>query len=67
DGQRGAAAAAAIVAGSPRVGGAIMAESESSNDSAEYVEGDINCRRLRASVIITPHSYTHLLAHETRE
>ncbi|WP_029686421.1 putative type VI secretion system effector [Tatumella saanichensis] len=42
DGQRGAAAAAAIAAGSPGVGAIIMAESESSNSSAEYVRGIIN-------------------------
>ncbi|HID4134233.1 TPA: putative type VI secretion system effector [Pluralibacter gergoviae] len=42
DGQRGAAAAAAIAAGSPGIGSAIMVESESSNDSAEYVRGMIN-------------------------
>ncbi|MDM6909298.1 hypothetical protein QUG69_21215, partial [Enterobacter hormaechei] len=53
DGQRGAAAAAAIVAGSPGVGAAIMAESESSNDSAEYVQGDINGRPFRGWVGIT--------------
>ncbi|PJD25162.1 hypothetical protein B9Q26_16240 [Enterobacter hormaechei] len=53
DGQRGAAAAAAIVAGSPGVGAAIMAESESSNDSAEYVQGDINGRPFRGWVGMT--------------
>ena len=53
DGQRGAAAAAAIVAGSSGVGAAIMAESESSNDSAEYVQGMINGRPFRGWVGIT--------------
>ncbi|WP_330985519.1 MULTISPECIES: putative type VI secretion system effector [Enterobacterales] len=53
DAQRGAAAAAAISAGSPGVGIAIMAESESSNDSAEYVQGMINGRPFRGWVGIT--------------
>ncbi|WP_330985518.1 MULTISPECIES: putative type VI secretion system effector [Enterobacterales] len=53
DGQRGAAAAAAIAAGSPGVGAVIMAESESSNDSAEYVQGMINGRPFRGWVGIT--------------
>ncbi|WP_330985517.1 MULTISPECIES: putative type VI secretion system effector [Enterobacterales] len=51
DGQRGAAAA--IAAGSPGVGVVIMAESESSNDSAEYVQGMINGRPFRGWVGIT--------------
>lgn len=42
DGQRGAVAGAAIVAGSPGVGAVMMAESESSNDSAEYVQAIID-------------------------
>ncbi|AXU94187.1 hypothetical protein CI789_02445 [Erwinia persicina] len=50
DGQRGAVAAVAIAAGSPGVGAAIMAESESSNSSAEYVQGTINCRPFRGWV-----------------
>ncbi len=50
DGQRGAAAAAAIVAGSPGVGAVIMAESESSNNSAEYVQGTINGQPFRGWV-----------------
>ncbi|MEW5286075.1 hypothetical protein AB1Y62_22010, partial [Klebsiella michiganensis] len=53
DGQRGAAAAAAIVAGSPGVGAVIMAESESSNDSAEYVQGEINGQPFRGWVGVT--------------
>ena len=53
DGQRGAAAAAAIVAGSPGVGVVIMAESESSNNSAEYVQGMINGQRFRGWVGVT--------------
>jgi len=53
DGQRGAAAAAAIVAGSPGVGAVMMAESESSNDSAEYVQGMINGQPFRGWVGIT--------------
>jgi hypothetical protein len=53
DGQRGAAAAAAIVAGSPGVGAVIMAESESSNNSAEYVQGEINGRPFRGWVGVT--------------
>ena len=53
EGQRGAAAAAAIVAGSPGVGAVMMAESESSNDRAEYVQGIINGRPFRGWVGIT--------------
>ncbi|WP_379933405.1 putative type VI secretion system effector [Enterobacter sichuanensis] len=53
DGQRGAAAAAAIVAGSPGVGAVMMAESESSNDSAEYVQGMINGQPFRGWVGVT--------------
>ncbi|HFK5721517.1 TPA: putative type VI secretion system effector [Enterobacter asburiae] len=53
DGQRGAAAAAAIVAGSPGVGAVMMAESESSNDSAEYVQGLINGKPFRGWVGVT--------------
>lgn len=53
DGQRGAAAAAAIVAGSPGVGAVMMAESESSNDPAEYVQGMINGRPFRGWVGVT--------------
>ncbi|MCG1031678.1 hypothetical protein J5S76_06760 [Bacillus amyloliquefaciens] len=53
DGQRGAAAAAAIVAGSPGVGTVIMAESESSNDSAEYVKGIIGGKPFRGWVGVT--------------
>ncbi|ELY7488233.1 hypothetical protein SOJ85_000877 [Cronobacter turicensis] len=50
DGQRGAAAALTIAAGSPGVGVAIMAESESSNDTAEYVQGTINGKPFRGWV-----------------
>ncbi|TKJ82641.1 putative type VI secretion system effector [Erwinia persicina] len=53
DGQRGAAAAVAIAAGSPGVGAVIMAESESSNDTAEYVQGTINGKPFRGWVGIT--------------
>ncbi|HCC5834280.1 TPA: hypothetical protein M5841_001504, partial [Citrobacter farmeri] len=53
DGQRGAAAAVAIAAGSPGVGGAIMAESESANDTAEYVQGVINGKPFRGWVGVT--------------
>ena len=53
DGQRGAAAAGAIVAGSPGVGAVMMAESESSNDSAEYVQGMINGQPFRGWVGVT--------------
>ncbi|EQC2548398.1 putative type VI secretion system effector [Enterobacter sichuanensis] len=53
DDQRGAAAAGAIVAGSPGVGAVMMAESESSNDSAEYVQGLINCKPFRGWVGVT--------------
>ncbi|HHA2399872.1 TPA: putative type VI secretion system effector [Enterobacter hormaechei] len=53
DGQRGAVAAAAIVAGSPGVGAVMMAESESSNDSAEYVQGMINGQPFRGWVGVT--------------
>ncbi|WP_029686422.1 putative type VI secretion system effector [Tatumella saanichensis] len=52
-GQRGAAAAGAIVAGSPGVGAVMMAESESSNDSAEYVQGTINGQPFRGWVGVT--------------
>ncbi|WP_029686420.1 putative type VI secretion system effector [Tatumella saanichensis] len=52
-GQRGAAGAGAIVAGSPGVGAVIMAESESSNDSAEYVQGTINGKPFRGWVGVT--------------
>ncbi|WP_190284554.1 putative type VI secretion system effector [Citrobacter sp. S-77] len=45
DGQRGAAAA-----GSPCVGTVIMVESESSNDTAEYVQGTINGKPFRGWV-----------------
>jgi hypothetical protein len=50
DGQRGGAAAAAIALGSPGVGAVIMAESESSNNTAEYVQGTINGRPFRGWV-----------------
>ncbi len=53
DGQRGAAAAGAIVAGSPGVGAVMMAESESSNDPAEYVQGMINGQPFRGWVGVT--------------
>ena len=53
DGQRGAAAAAAIVAGSPGVGAVIMAESESENNSAEYVQGMIKGKPFRGWVGVT--------------
>ncbi|MGU0056992.1 hypothetical protein ACVXG7_22230 [Enterobacter hormaechei] len=53
DGQRGAVAAAAIVAGSPGVGAVMMAESESSNDSAKYVQGMINGQPFRGWVGVT--------------
>ncbi|HCC5837531.1 putative type VI secretion system effector [Citrobacter farmeri] len=53
DVQRGAAAAVAIVAGSPGVGVAIMAESESANDTAEYVQGVINGKPFRGWVGVT--------------
>ena len=53
DGHRGAAAAAAIATGSPGVGTAIMTESESSNNSAEYVQGIINGKPFRGWVGIT--------------
>jgi len=53
DGQRGAVAAAAIVAGSPGVGAVMMAESESSNNSAEYVQGMINGQPFRGWVGVT--------------
>ncbi|WP_163281218.1 putative type VI secretion system effector [Enterobacter cloacae] len=52
DGQRGTAAAA-IAAGSPGVGAVMMAESESSNDSAEYVQGMINGQPFRGWVGVT--------------
>ncbi|EMN1547958.1 putative type VI secretion system effector [Enterobacter kobei] len=51
--QRGAVAAVAIVAGSPGVGAAMMAESESSNDPAEYVQGMINGQPFRGWVGVT--------------
>jgi len=53
EGQRGAAAAAAIAAGSPGVGAVMMAESESSNSSAEYVQGTINGQPFRGWVGVT--------------
>jgi len=53
EGQRGAAAAVAIAAGSPGVGAALMAESESSNSSAEYVQGMINGKPFRGWVGVT--------------
>ncbi|MCQ4443298.1 hypothetical protein NOX22_01575 [Enterobacter cloacae] len=53
DGQRGAAAAAAIVAGSPGVGAVIMAESESEYNSAEYVQGMISGHPYRGWVGVT--------------
>ncbi|MFP1860830.1 putative type VI secretion system effector [Lonsdalea quercina] len=53
DTQRGAAAGAAILAGSPGVGSVIMAESESANSSAEYVQGMINGKPFRGWVGIT--------------
>lgn len=53
DGQRGTAAAVAIAVGSPGVGAAIMAESESANDTAEYVQGVINGRPFRGWVGVT--------------
>jgi hypothetical protein len=53
DGQRGAAAAVAIAAGSPGVGTAIIAESDSANSSAEYVQGVINGKPFRGWVGVT--------------
>jgi hypothetical protein len=53
DGKRGTAAAAAIAVGSPGVGATIMAESESSNSSAEYVQGIINGKPFRGWVGVT--------------
>ncbi|ATF92851.1 putative type VI secretion system effector [Cedecea neteri] len=53
DGQRGAAAAVAIAAGSPGVGAAIMAESDTANSSAEYVQGFINGKPFRGWVGVT--------------
>jgi hypothetical protein len=53
DGKRGTAAAAAIAAGSPGVGVTIMAESDSSNSSAEYVQGIINGKPFRGWVGVT--------------
>jgi len=50
DGQRGAAAAVAIAAGSPGVAAAIMAESDSAYDTAGYVQGEINGRPFRGWV-----------------
>ncbi|HCC5837530.1 putative type VI secretion system effector [Citrobacter farmeri] len=53
DSQRGAAAAVATAAGSPGVGAAIMAESDSSYSSAEYVQGVINGKPFRGWVGVT--------------
>ncbi|MFP1755451.1 putative type VI secretion system effector [Lonsdalea quercina] len=53
DNQRGAAAGAAILAGSPGLGAIIMTESESANSSAEYVQGMINGKPFRGWVGIT--------------
>jgi len=53
DGQRGAAAVAAIAAGSPGAATVIMADGESSNNSAEYVQGMINGRPFRGWVGVT--------------
>ncbi|MFP1937018.1 putative type VI secretion system effector [Lonsdalea quercina] len=53
DTQRGAAAGAAILAGSPGLGAIIMTESDSSNSSAEYVQGMINGKPFRGWVGIT--------------
>ena len=53
DGQRVAVAGAAIVTGSLGVGAVMMAESESSNDSAEYVQGMINGQPFRGWVGVT--------------
>jgi len=53
DSQRGGAAAVAIAAGSPGVGTAIMAESDSANSSAEYVQGSINGKPFRGWVGVT--------------
>lgn len=53
DGERGAAAAAALATGSPGVGVAIMAESDSSNRSAEYVQGIIDGKPFRGWVGVT--------------
>ncbi|MHA6311034.1 putative type VI secretion system effector [Pantoea sp. S-LA4] len=50
DGQRGATAAVAIAAGSPGVGAAIMAGSDSAYDTAGYVQGEINGRPFRGWV-----------------
>ncbi|MHA6311030.1 putative type VI secretion system effector [Pantoea sp. S-LA4] len=50
DGQRGVAAAVAIAAGSPGVGAAIMAESDSAYDTAGFVQGEINGRPFRGWV-----------------
>jgi hypothetical protein len=53
DNQRGAGAALAIAAGSPGGGAAIMTKSESSNNSAEYVQGIINGKSFRGWVGMT--------------
>jgi hypothetical protein len=53
DEQRGAAAAAAIAAGSPGLGVTIMADSEAENNSAEYVQGLINGKPFRGWVGVT--------------
>ncbi|MCS2163727.1 hypothetical protein MUU47_21885 [Scandinavium sp. H11S7] len=53
DGQRAGAAAAAIAAGSPGVGAVIMAESDSANSSAEYIQGVINGKPFRGWVGVT--------------
>ena len=52
-GQRGAASATSIVAGSPGAAAVIMAESESANNSAEYVQGMIKGRPFRGWVGVT--------------
>ena len=53
EGQRGAAAAVAIAAGSPGLGAVLMTESESSNRPAEYVQGMINGKPFRGWVGVT--------------
>ncbi len=53
DGQRGAAAAVAIAAGSPGIGAVIMAETDSANSSAEYIQGVINGKPFRGWVGVT--------------
>lgn len=50
---RAAAAAVAISAGSPGLGTVIMAESDSLNSSAEYVQGIINGKSFRGWVGVT--------------